>query len=344
MTSVSTDATAWVESPFQLIGALEAHAAGLLGTRLDVVPRAGIDSLAMTIAELQRLGLPRGVEVRPAATRPPRQPGLVAFGDAFSGQVQRLLATKPPVHVVLLDDGRATWRMLDALTLDGVPLLRPHVVASPPRALLARVALARLQRQARWGWVDVVTALDVPAALLERCSAAGLRVNRHEFGWLRSLPSAGVAAVSSRQPTVVLGTSMVANGLIAAEPYLAWVRSIVAASPVPVSYLAHRREDSSTLQPLAAAGLEVRSGSLPVEVTLRDLRPGQDVVTLPSTAASTLRMLSPQARIREYAVPESWWLPSTPAAARRRLVPDESAGPAAPWFRVPTMLTPAVAS
>ena len=97
-----------------------------------------------------------------------------------------------------------------------------------------------------------------------------------------------------------------------------------------MTYRAHRREDARTLGPLAAAGVDVGDGAIPVEVVLRGLRPGQEVLTLPTTAASTLRMLAPLARIREFAVPEAWWLPSVPEQARQRLVPDESAGLAGP--------------
>lgn len=322
---IPATAVAWVESPFQLIGALEAHAAGLLGRWLEVVPRAETDPLAATVAEFRRFGLPDGVTVRRPAYRPPSGVPLLAVGDAFSGQVQRLLAAGMPGRVVLLDDGRATRRMLDALVQPGVPLLRPHVPAPVTRQLLARLALARLRAAMTRGRVELVTALDLPEPALGAAASAGLPVRWHRFGWLRSLPLAEEDLVD-RPGTVVLGSSMVANGLVAAEPYLEWVCSI--ARTGATTYRAHRREDERTLGPLAAAGVDVRSGALPVEVGLRGLRPGQDVLTLPTTAASTLRMLAPTARIREFAVPQEWWLPSVPQVARRRLVPDESAGPA----------------
>jgi hypothetical protein len=46
------------------------------------------------------------------------------------------------------------------------------------------------------------------------------------------------------------------------------------------------------------------------------------VLTLPTTAVSTLRLITPEARIQEFAVPDSWWLPDVPMVARRHLVPD----------------------
>jgi len=63
----------------------------------------------------------------------------------------------------------------------------------------------------------------------------------------------------------------------------------------------------------------VRRGALPVELTLRGLKAGQVVHTLPSTAAHTLRMLSPQAQVVEHQVPASWWRPEADAAVRRHL-------------------------
>lgn len=314
-------ALAWVESPFQLIGAIEAHAAGYLGSQLDVVPRAGIEPLVATVGVFHRLGLPASVAIRPPSPRRPTGAPVTAIGDAFSGQVQQRLVTGVHGRLVLLDDGRATRRLLDALLQKPgpVPLLRPHVPASPTRRLLAGLALNRLRSAMANGRLDLVTALNLPEADLEAAARANLPVRRHRFGWLRTLP-----VVEAAPGTVVLGTSLVANGLIAAGPYLDWVGSIARAGAV--TYRAHRREDHRTLGPLAAAGVDIRGGDLPVEVTLRGLRPGQPVLTLPTTAAGTLRILAPQARIREFAVPEGWWLPSAPLEVRRRLVPDSSAG------------------
>lgn len=258
----------------------------------------------------------------------------LAVGDAFSGQVQRLLAVEPPRHVALLDDGRATLRMVDAIVRRGVPLLRPHVPTTRGRSLLAEVARLRLRRLAAAGRLDVVTALDVPTAVRAAAGEVGLQVLTHDFRWVRGLPGEPGDADDA---VVVLGTSMVANDLISADPYLRWVASIVEAvtGRQPVTYRAHRKEDERTLGPLRDAGVDVRTGEVPIEVRLRRLAPAQEVVTLPSTAASTLRLLSPAARIREYAVPDGWWLPGVPADARDRLVPDVSSGPAVPWPRRP---------
>jgi hypothetical protein len=308
---------AWVESPFQLLGALEAHSSSLLAQRLVVLPRRKLVPLAATAAELHRLGLPAGVTVLSPGRAPRRYSGTLAIGDAFSGEVHRMLLQSSPEKVTLLDDGRSTRRVMDALVLPGVPLIRPHIVPSPARSVLARLALLKLKWLASRGRLQVITALRLPDPVIAEAERAGIRVRHHSFAWLRGLPGDAVPD----HDTVVLGTSLVANDLISAEPYLDWVRAI--ARDGPVSYRAHRREDARTLAPLRGlAGLEIQTGEVPVEVSLRGMTAQQRVLTLPTTAVSTLRLITPRARIQEFAVPDSWWLPAVSPAARRHLVPD----------------------
>lgn len=308
---------AWVESPFQFLGALEAHSSGALGERLVVLPRQGVEPLATTIAELRRLGLPPGVSLLPPGPAPRRHSGLLAIGDAFSGAVHRMLLQSSPPALVLLDDGRSTRRVMDALVMPGVPLIRPHITPSPPRALLARLSLFKLKRMASRGQLRVVTALNLPDTVIDAATHSGIQIRKHDFAWLRGLPGDAASATE----TVVLGTSLVANDLIIAGPYLDWVRGI--ARDGPITYRAHRREDERTLGPLSdCPGVAIETGHVPVEVSLRRMTARNRVLTLPTTAVSTLRLITPQARIQEFAVPDSWWLPHVPFAARRHLVPD----------------------
>ena len=105
----------------------------------------------------------------------------------------------------------------------------------------------------------------------------------------------------------MLGTSLVANNLVKAEPYVEWVQAI--AREAPVTYWAHRREDARTLGPLGRTpGIEITAGQIPVELSLRGVT-SHRLITLPTTAATTLRMLVPGVNVHEYAVPESWWQP-----------------------------------
>jgi hypothetical protein len=318
----------WVESPFQLLGAVEAQTSGALGRNLVVLPRQGVEPLARTVEELRRLGLPRGVTVSNPSRVPRRVVGTLAIGDASSGEVHRMLVRGMPDRLVLVDDGRSTRHAMEALVTPGMALIRPHVAASRPRALLARLALARLRRLARTGRMRVVTALDLPQDVLAAARDLGIDVRRHEFEWLRSLP---VDTVPGSE-TVVLGTSLVANKLVKAEPYVEWVRAI--AREAPVTYWAHRREDGQTLGPLGRTpGIEITTGEIPVELSLRGVT-SHRLITLPTTAATTLRLLVPGVDIHEYAVPEDWWQPDVPAAARMHLVPDPDHQPS---FDVPPL-------
>ncbi|GAB3243755.1 hypothetical protein [Kineosporia babensis] len=325
MTDVAGTVTvqAWVESPFQLLGALEAHASGRLGGRLVVLPRKGVEPLVTAVAEVTRLGLPSGVTIHLPSGAPRRGGEHLAVGDAFSGAVHRMLVQAPPRRLVLLDDGRATRRVMNALLNDDVPLVRPHVKQTAHRNVLARMAKLRLRRMIAQQRLRVITALDLPAEVLRSAAALGLPIERNDFSWLRSLPETDHEKTGPDK-TVVLGTSMVANRLIKAQPYLAWVRSL--ADKGPVVYRAHRRENASTLSPLTNyPGIDVVRGLIPAEVSLRGMTEGHRVVSLPSTAVSTLRLIAPQADIREFAVPPQWWMPDVPEAARQVLVPDGDA-------------------
>jgi hypothetical protein len=250
---------------------------------------------------------------------------VLAVGDAFSGEVHRALVTSRPREVVLLDDGRSTRRVMDALVFPDVALVRPHILPSLPRALLARAALAKLQWLARHDRLEVVTALRLPPAVVTAAELIGVQMHRHAFEWLRSRPGPGLPSTD----TVVLGTSLVANDLIAAEPYLDWVSAIAADGPV--TYRAHRREDARTLGPLGAdPRIVVQTGQVPVEVSLRGMTARNRVLTLPTTAVSSMRLITPGARIQEFAVPDAWWLPGVPRAARLHLVPDSTPDAEAP--------------
>ncbi|MBT0773056.1 hypothetical protein KIH74_29200 [Kineosporia sp. J2-2] len=321
MTDVTGTAQAWVESPFQLLGALEAHASGRLGERLVVLPRKDVEPLVTAVAEVTRLGLPAGVTISLPTGAPRRGGDDLAVGDAFSGAVHRLLVQAPPRRLVLLDDGRSTRRVMDAILDEDIPLTRPHVRQSAHRAVLARMAKRRLLKMIDAGRVRVITALPLPERVLDEAALIGLPIEPNDFAWLRSLPDSGIGSGRDGRETVVLGTSMVANRLIKAQPYLAWVRQMANAGPVV--YRAHRRENGSTLSPLTNyPGITMIHGEVPAEIALRGMSSRHQVVTLPTTAVSSLRLIAPQANIQEFAVPEDWWMPEVAESVRRHLVPD----------------------
>ncbi|WP_433225131.1 hypothetical protein [Microtetraspora malaysiensis] len=306
-------AVAWVESPLQLLCVAEAHHAGLLAPETLVVPRAGQRALRLTGRELRRIGLPEGLRLAEPSAGMPRPGRVWAVGDAFSGRVQARVLTTRLHRVVLVDDGLATIRLLELLTARR-PLLRARATregaAGIARAVLGAAAGMRLRGRR----LTVFTALPVPAPLAEAVRDLGAELVRHDFGWLRSRPAGPAPA----ERTVVLGTSLVRNGLIHRDRYLRWLREL----GEPVAYYPHRREDPADLARVARIdGLTVHDSGPPVELTLRDLRPGQRVVSLPSTAVTSLRVLlsGRGVSIEAVEVPDEWWTAAAGPSLRAHL-------------------------
>lgn len=301
-------AVAWVESPLQLLCVVEARHAGLAGPGTRVVCRPGLAALRRTRAELNRLDLPGGLELADDGMPRPRRDATWMFGDAFSGRVQLTWLTGAPGDVVLVDDGLATIHLLELVAARGLhPLLRARARAGLGRRALGAAAAARLRAAARSGRLTVFTALPVPAALAEAATRRGVRIRTHDFGWLRSQP---VAHPRPSERTVVLGTSLVRNGLVHRERYLDWLGALGAAEPV--AYYPHRREEPADLDRIGRMpGIALRETGAPVEMTLRGLLPGQRVVSLPSTAVTSLRvLLTPRGvPVDAVEVPGDWWTP-----------------------------------
>ncbi|MEV0587592.1 hypothetical protein [Nonomuraea sp. NPDC050310] len=280
---------------------MEAHHAGLLGPTTVIVPRAGVRALRATRAELARLGLPLGVEVAEPRERMPSRLGAV--GDAFSGRVQvRWLTSWRPV--VIVDDGLATIRLLELLAAGpGRPLVRARATPGVARRALGLAAGLRLHAGKRR--VTVFTALPVEERLAEAVRAAGFDVISHDFAWLRAQP---LDRPGPPQRTVVLGTSLVRNGLVHRDRYLGWITAL--AADEPVAYFPHRREDPTDLALLRERpGITVHEPGMPAELSLRGLGAEQRVLSLPSTAISSLRvLLSPRGvAVEPVEVPDDWW-------------------------------------
>lgn len=295
---------AWVESPLQLLCAVEAHHAGLYGARTLVVPRAGQRSLKATRRELRRLSLPEGLVVGEPRERMPRR--AWSAGDAFSGQVQLGWLRAAPPRIVIVDDGLATIRLLELLAgRPGAPLLRARATSGPLRAGLGVAAGLRLRLAARRGRLAVFTALPVPGELAQAVRERGVELVAHDFGWLRAQPLSGPGPV---ERTVVLGTSLVRNGLVHRERYLGWLSALAAEEPI--AYFPHRREDPADLALIGRRpGITVHETGAPVELTLRGLAEGQRVLSLPSTAITSLRVLLGRrgVTVEPVDVPDDWW-------------------------------------
>lgn len=303
--SAASTGTAWVESPLQLLSVAEAHASGQLFEDGQILLRPGARGLAETAAELRRLFPANTALTSPArAPEPPATAdGVWAIGDVFSGQVQRALLAAPRCRIVVVDDGLATWHLIRLLSsVVPRPLLRARARKSPLRAVLGAAVALRLRQAARWGRLSVFTMLPMDPALAARAEAMGVRIVRHGFGMLRSLPDQAVPS----ERRIVLGTALVADGLVHRSNYLTWLdgQSLTG----PLAYYPHRREDSEVLSFLDRhPRIRVIRPAIPVELSLRGLGPEHTVMAPPSTALVSLRTLAKGADIQAVSLPEHWW-------------------------------------
>lgn len=312
-------ARAWIESPLQLLGAVEAHNAGLLGEATLVRPRAGLRGLdAWWPSAGPRL--PPGFVLGAPAPFPTPAGRVGAdrwvVGDAYSGRVQRALLGPGRVgEVVVLDERLSTLDLLRDLSADGPrPLVRPGPPRGPGRRALGLAAWHRLRRLARRGRLLAVTALPVPPGVEAGYRAVGGHLERHGFEWLASLP----VPEPVDEPTVVVGSSLVADGLVREGPFVRWVLGL--AEEGPVGYFPHPREPRSILEALAPhSRVHVHPYTMPVEFRLRGLRRGQTLRALPSGTLASLGLLLPPGAtaLRGQPVPEDWWTDAAPEAVRR---------------------------
>ncbi|MDR4534933.1 hypothetical protein [Glutamicibacter sp. PS] len=312
-------ARVWVESPLQLLSAVETHAAGLLGSDVHIVPRLGMPLQATTGAMLD--SAPAGVSFQPAAKRPPMPKSAKerwVVGDAYSGKVQRaLLGGVRAKEIIVIDDGLATLSLIAQLTQRSpTPLVRARAKQSAARTSLGLAMWRKMRALARESRLLIVSALQVPQEQRERMDELGIKFAQHKFEWLATQPVAERFA----EPTLLIGSAMVADGLIHAEPYLAWVKSLAADGPL--AYFPHRRETPQFLQLLdALENVHLKTHTVPIEMRLRDLRPGQEIRALPSTVIPSLRLLlGNEARsLYPLPVPEHWWTDTTSQQLREHL-------------------------
>lgn len=316
---------AWVESPLQLISAIEARQPGEV---LEIHARIDAEGMASFLERFHTDWLPEGVSITAVGEVDPRifttRSGRLLIGDLCSGRLQRaMLASGLQMrrHVVVLDDGFATLHAVREL-VDRRPraLIRPRQKTSRSRtaagfavALLLRTALQR--RRLAW-----TTALPVPDDLAAAFTAAGGTLQRHSFDFVRSLQDAG-----SRVPDrIILGSAMVADELITPEAYFGWLDEVTdrlgASAEHPVAYFAHRRETPEQLARVAdIPHVTVRQAHLPVEIRLAAAPAGAHVCSLPTSAVANLPTTMQDPVITVTDIPPAWWTGTAPDALRRQL-------------------------
>lgn len=272
---------AWVESPLQLLGAAE-YAAAVGGAH--VAFRLSGPQMPTTADELRS----RGAAFRSLAPYVGIPWSLLAehrdwvIGDPFSGQFRAAMSVLRPRSVTFVDDGAHTVHAARAL-LGETDYARPGQREGALKGLLGSLARDRVLRLAGTGQVRLFTAFaDAdPVTALGRLE---IEVMRNGFVWLRDNPRPVV--VTHRR--VVLGSAHPVDGLMPLGDYLRFLRRI--AAPEGLTYLPHRRETEAQLAHVAGLpSVTVMRTGMPVELALAGTTQPLDIVSLGSSAVTTLR-------------------------------------------------------
>lgn len=279
---------AWVESPLQMIGAAEWAAAH--GAPVDLAARLA-EQVEHTAADLHERGAMfaeraayYGIPWRALAAH---DHWLV--GDGFSGQFRLAVTLLRPRRITFLDDGRNTLPFADAL-VGAERFCRPGVAERGLTRRLAPVALDAVRMRAAAGAVDLFTAFPLGEERTARLRDLGATASGHAFEWLRGARPPQRDGTSLRTRRLILGSALVVDGRVDRDEYLAWVRR--EARGRDTTYLPHRREPEDVLAEVERiGGVRVVRSELPVELVLAGQRRPHEIVTQPSSAAVTLRMV-----------------------------------------------------
>jgi hypothetical protein len=276
-------AIAWVESPLQLVAAAEW--AATRDEPIIVALRLSGQQMASTAEEL----LARGAHFAECVPFYGIPWGLLsrhrtwAIGDAFSGQFRLAASMLGPASITLLDDGALAITVADAL-LERTDYARPGNHESSIATLLGGSARNRMLRMARRERLEISTAFALGEERLTLLADRGIRVTPHSLDWVRRT----ARAIEVPGNRVLLGSANPGDRLIPIADYLGWVASEAAKGPV--AYLPHRRESREMLRAVSEfPGVTVFETGLPVELVLAGARDALEILTLPTSAETTLR-------------------------------------------------------
>jgi hypothetical protein len=276
---------AWVESPLQLIAAAEWAFAR--DEHIAVAFRLTGPQMSRTAEELLNRGA-RFASCEPYYGIPWQLLSSHrewAIGDAFSGQFRLAGALRPPRALTLLDDGAMTLAVADSL-LGRIPFGRPGQRESAIHRQLGTLVRDRMLGMAARERLDLFTGFALGDVRLAKLGDRGIRVSQHRLDWVRS--TARPLDVPGNR--VLLGSALPVDRRMPLPDYLAWVAA--EASEAGVAYLPHRRETASALAAVAAIpGVRVVNTGLPIELVLAGAREPLEVVTLPTSAETTLGWL-----------------------------------------------------
>ncbi|MES2092422.1 MAG: hypothetical protein V4531_01245 [Actinomycetota bacterium] len=291
MTSVESShqgpAIAWVESPLQLVAAAEW--AETQQRKVVVALRITSAHMSTTAAELLSRGA-RFAHCVPYFGIPWQLLSAHrdwAVGDAFSGQFRLASTMLSPRSLALLDDGSQAIAVIDAL-LGRTSFTRPHQRESALLGALGILTRDRMLSLAARSRLEVATAFAFGNVRTSLLNNRGIPVSSHRFEWVRR--TARPIAVPGNR--VLLGSALPTDGRMPLDRYLRWVRAEAADSPLvsaPLVYLPHRRESDALVSEVASiTGVRVFDSGLPVELVLAGAQAPLEVITLPTSARTTL--------------------------------------------------------
>jgi len=282
----------WVESPLQLLGALE-HAAVNPDVSLTIMPRSGDAQLDHTAAHaaavvaghgLTQVAISLDRRIIPARAFTPDAHWII--GDPFSGQFQARLDRVEPRRLTLVDDGAITRHFAECLHA-GEPILRPRApraFASLRRELALRTT-HRLRRLAADGRLTMTTYLDHDDAAVALVRDMGVDVVTHRFDATRRIGLRAEAVPLGAR--ILLGSAAVADRRVDPATSLATLDAL--AREGVVAYLPHRREPGWFLRAVARlTNIVVVPARVPIELALAGTQRALEVMSPPSSALETL--------------------------------------------------------
>ncbi|GAA1846426.1 hypothetical protein [Brevibacterium marinum] len=310
---------AFVESPLQFLSALEANE-----PEEDMLIRARPNAKGMTsfLDAFDTDWLPRNVRLERGGAKPGvlrrQSPDRIYLGDVCSGQVHKALTLayleRRMPEVVVLDDGLATYSAIEILTSKNGPLVRPRQKLKTSRAIMAAHVADRLRGLAPASKLRWHTALPVSKSMRTDFLKTGGEITRHRFEHLQTLPTGG----SHPRDNPVIGSALVADGLIREDAYRSWLDGLVADGPI--TYYPHRRETDEFLTELDRdERVRIKHVGLPIELRLINLPPNSTIRSLPSTAAISLSVLNPDVTISVTEIPPEWWTGASADNLRKSL-------------------------
>ncbi|WP_430867950.1 hypothetical protein [Demequina aurantiaca] len=306
---------AWVESPLQLVNAVE-HAAAT-GEPLRICMRAHAKQLQST-ADVLEPHLPEHVEIAGVWNFAYLSPFLLArnrlIGDAYSGQFRLAVALTGVRDLVVVDDGSAMLNFAEQVR-ECRPLARHGRNERWVSRRLGALASRHLHHTVSIGGLSIFSAYSDDDELLA-VGSAGAKILHNRYRWVRKTK---FVKDDDAMHTVVLGSALHDDGYVKGGPYREWVRA-QADSGAGV-YFPHRREKAKSLKRYQEIkGLKVRTAALPIEIVLASSRELHTVVTLPSSVVATLRNILPEGvEIRVCPVPEEWLTKRADEALRTTL-------------------------